>query len=109
MNVSPAAQSAAASGLLSLKPFVIGVILGVLTLAVGTGATNNQGLIDAFSSHWILWTVSSIVTLIGGGGARTLQKYQYVRSVQAGTADTATNIAYVDPSTQVIVGPKTQK
>ena len=106
MNVSPAAQSAVTSGLLSLKPYVFGVILGVLTLALGTGATDNKGLMDAVGSHWILWTVSSIVTLIGGSGARTLQKYQYVRSVQAGTANTATSSAYVDPSTKVVVGPK---
>ena len=82
------------------------VILGVLTLALSTGVTDDKGLMDAVANHWILWTVSSIVTVIGDGGARTLQKYQYVRSVQAGTADTATKIAYVDPSTQVVVGAR---
>jgi hypothetical protein len=105
MPASPAVQSAIESAYHSLKPWAIGILLNVLTLALGSGVTDNKGFINAVSQHWVLWSAAAIVGLAGGGVARGVQKYNYVRAVQSGVATSATTQAFVDPSTKVVEGP----
>ena len=86
MPLSPTHESALASALLSAKPYALGVLVGVLTLALGEGATDNAGFLAALQSHWILWAASSFMTLATGGVGRFVQK---TAAINAGTVDQA--------------------
>jgi len=87
----PAAQSAIASGWLSAKPWAIGILAGVIVLSLGEGAVDNKTYLDGLSSHWILWTASSLASLIGGTVARAGQK---LRAINSGAVDAAITAKY---------------
>lgn len=94
MPLSAAHESALSSALLSLKPYAIGIGLGVLTLALGEGAQDNAGFVGALHDHWIVWGASSLMTLVGGGTGRFVQK---TMAINSGTVDQAIQTKAANP------------
>jgi hypothetical protein len=80
MPVQTDVQSSWSSALLSAKPWALAVGAGILTLALGEGATDNHSFLVNLHDHWILWMASSIVTMITGTGARGVQKFNALQS-----------------------------
>jgi hypothetical protein len=104
MAVGAATKSAWESGLLSLRPWALGIAAGVVTLALGTGVSDDKGFVHAIAGHWIIWSASSFATLIVGGGARVAQKYGYNKAVETGTATSGTTTAFLTPSQTKVIG-----
>jgi hypothetical protein len=92
-------QSSINSALLSAQPWGLGVLAGVLTLALGEGAADNHQFLVALHDHWILWLASSCATMITGTALRGGQKFQALQSgaVDNAIAVKATEIASAPP------------
>ena len=99
MPVTSDVQSSISSALLSAKPWGLGVLAGMLTLALGEGAADNSQFLMALHQHWILWLASSVATMITGTALRGGQKFQALQSgaVDNAIAVKATEIASTPP------------
>jgi hypothetical protein len=75
---APARQIAVKSGVQSGKPWALAIAVGVLVLAVGSGATDNKTFLENLWTHWILWTASATATYLTGTLFKSWQKYNVV-------------------------------
>jgi hypothetical protein len=82
------------SAWVSSKAWFVGVLCGFLTLALGSGAVDNRGFMDAIRQHWVLWLASSLVTMLTGSSARVVQHLagQASGSVQQGAQAVITKL-----------------